>query len=155
MTAILLLFLLGTVLLVFEVFTPTSVLGILGGLAMLGGCILAFMDYGAGGGSLAVVAGLAILGVALYAEFGLLPKTRLGKRFFLHDSIGATSQPPLAEAGAVVGKTCEAVTTLAPTGYVRLDGRRYEAFSQSGHVAKGTVLRVVAVDNFRLTVTRS
>ena len=58
-------------------------------------------------------------------------------------------------AGAVVGKTCEAVTTLAPTGYVRLDGRRYEAFSQSGHVAKGTVLRVVAVDNFRLTVTRS
>jgi membrane-bound ClpP family serine protease len=154
MTAIILLFLLGTVLLVFEVFMPSSILGILGGLAMLGGCIVAFMDYGMGGGSLAVVVGLAILSVALYVEFGLLPKTRLGKRFFLHDSIGATSQPPLAEAAAVVGKLCEAVTTLAPTGYVLLDGRRYEAFSQSGQVARGTTLKVIAVDNFRLTVTK-
>lgn len=155
MTAILLLFLLGTVLLVFEVFMPSSILGLLGGVAMLAGCVVAFMNYGARGGSLAVVAGLAILGLALYAEFGLLPKTRIGKRFFLHAAIGATSQPPVAEAAAVVGKPCEAVTTLAPTGYVLLDGRRYEAFSQSGHVARGTTLKVVAVDNFRLTVTKS
>ena len=35
MTAILLLFLLGTLLLVFEVFMPSSVLGILGAVAML------------------------------------------------------------------------------------------------------------------------
>jgi membrane-bound ClpP family serine protease len=34
-----------------------------------------------------------------------------------------------------------------------IEGRRYDAFSQSGHVAKGTTLKVVAVDNFRLTVT--
>ncbi len=154
MTAILLLFLLGTVLLVFEVFTPTSILGILGGLAMLGGCVLAFQEYGLGGGSVAVLAGVAILGLALYAEFGLLPKTRLGKRFFLHDAIGAVSQPPVAEADAVVGKLCEAATTLAPTGYVLLAGRRYEAFSQAGHVPRGTTLKVVAVDNFRLTVTK-
>lgn len=155
MTAIILLFLLGTVLLVFEVFMPSSILGILGGVAMLWGCIVAFLHYGALGGGLAVLAGLALLGLALYAEFGLLPKTRLGKRFFLHAAIGATSQPPLAEADAVVGKLCEAVTTLAPSGYVLLDGRRYEAFSQSGHVAKGTTLKIVAVDNFRLTVTKS
>jgi len=155
MTAIILLFLLGTVLLVFEVFMPSSILGILGGVAMLWGCIVAFMHYGALGGGLAVLAGLVLLGLALYAEFGLLPKTRLGKRFFLHAAIGATSQPALAEADAVVSKPCEAVTTLAPSGYVLLDGRRYEAFSQSGHVAKGTTLKVVAVDNFRLTVTKS
>jgi membrane-bound serine protease (ClpP class) len=154
MTVILLLFLLGTVLLVFEVFMPSSILGILGGLAMLGGCVLAFRDYGVGGGSLAVGAGLAILGLALYAEFGLLPKTRLGKRFFLHAAIGATSQPPVADAEAVVGKLCEAATMLAPTGYVLLDSRRYEAFSQSGQVARGTTLKVVAVDNFRLTVIK-
>jgi membrane-bound serine protease (ClpP class) len=87
-------------------------------------------------------------------EFGILPKTRLGKRFFLHDSIGAISQPPVADP-AIVGKLCEAVTTLAPSGYVLLDGRRYGAFSRSGHVAIGTTLKVVAVDNFRLIVTKS
>jgi membrane-bound ClpP family serine protease len=154
MTAILFLFLIGIVLLVLEVFMPSSVLGILGGVAMLWGCILAFMDYGVRGGSIAVVAGLALLGLALYVELGLLPKTRLGKRFFLHDSIGATSQPPPAVAEAVVGKICEAATTLAPSGYVLIEGRRYEAFSQSGHVARGTQLKVVAVDNFRLIVTQ-
>ena len=155
MTAIILLFLLGIVFLVFEVFMPSSVLGFLGGAAMLWACVLAFLNYGARGGGVATVAGLAILGFALYAEFGLLPKTRIGKRFFLHDSIGATSQPPLAETAAVVGKFCEAATTLAPSGYVMIEGRRYEAFSQSGHVARGTALKVVAVDNFRLIVTKS
>jgi membrane-bound ClpP family serine protease len=154
MTAILLLFLLGIVLLVLEVFMPSSVLGILGGAAMLWGCVLAFMHYGVRGGSVAVVAGLVLLGLALYVELGLLPRTRLGKRFFLHDSIGATSQPLPAVAEAVVGKLCEAATTLAPSGYVLLEGRRYEAFSQSGHVTKGTALKVVAVDNFRLIVTK-
>ena len=155
MTAILLLFLLGIVLLVFEVFMPSSVLGIMGGAAMLWACVLAFMNYGVRGGSVAVAAGLALLGLTLYVELGLLPKTRLGKRFFLHDSIGATSQPALATAEAVVGKVGEAATTLAPSGYVLIEGRRYEAFSQSGHVARGTALKVVAVDNFRLIVTKS
>jgi membrane-bound serine protease (ClpP class) len=112
------------------------------------------VDSAPGGGGRAGLAGAALLGLALYAEFGLLPKTRLGKRFFLHDAIGATSQPPVADP-AVVGKLCEAVTTLAPSGYVLLDGRRYEAVSRSGHVAAGTTLRVVAVDNFHLTVTKS
>ena len=154
MTTILLLFLLGTVLLVFEVFMASSVLGILGGTAMVGGCVVAFQDYGMRGGSLAVLAGVALLGGGLYVEFGVMPKTRFGRRFFLHAAIGETSQPPVAEAAAVMGKLCEAVTTLAPSGYVLLEGRRYEAFSQSGHVSKGTTLKVVAVDNFRLTVTQ-
>ena len=153
MSAILLLFLVGTVLLVLEVFTVGSVLGFLGGAAMLWGCVLAFIHYGLGGGGLAVLAGLALLGLTLYMEFGVLPKTRLGKRFFLHDSIGATSQPVVADP-AIVGRLCEAVTTLAPSGYVLLDGRRYEAVSRSGHVTAGTTLKVVAVDNFHLTVTK-
>lgn len=154
MTAILLLFALGVVLLIFEVFMPSSVLGILGGTAMLAGCVVAFMDYGVRGGSLAILAGVSLLGLALYAEFGWLPKTRIGKRFFLHATIGSTSQPALAQADAVIGRQCEAATTLAPSGYVVLDGRRYEAFSQSGHVTKGTILKIVAVDNFRLIVIK-
>jgi membrane-bound serine protease (ClpP class) len=55
----------------------------------------------------------------------------------------------------VVGRPAEALTTLAPSGYVAVDGRRYEAFCQSGHAAKGATLRVVGVDNFRLIVSIS
>lgn len=155
MNAIVLLFLTGVVLLVFEVVTPGAVLGVLGGLAMLAGCVVAFNLYGVGGGAVATAVGMGILGLALYVEFVLLPKTKLGRRMFLENAVDATSQPPVAAAEAVVGKTCEAVTTLAPSGYVLLEGRRYEAFSQSGLVAKGEILRVAGVDNFRLIVNKT
>lgn len=154
MNAIMLLFLAGIVLLVFEVFVPGAVLGIMGGLAMLGGCIVAFTQFGATGGTLATVLALAILGLALYVELVLLPKTKLGKKMLVQATVDGTSQPPLAAAAVVVGKAATALTPLTPTGYVEIEGRRYEAFSRSGHVSKGEALHVVALDNFRLIVTK-
>ena len=153
MNAILLLFLLGVVLLAFEVITPGAILGILGTLAMIGGCALSFYRYGESGGWIAVGAALLLIGAAFYLEFVVLPKTRAGKKMFLHRSIDETSQNPIADRAAVVGKACEAITALAPTGYVILDGQRYEAWSQEGFVAKGAALRVTGLDNFRLIVT--
>jgi membrane-bound ClpP family serine protease len=155
MTGILLLFGLGIVLLTLEVAVPGGVLGVLGGLAMLGGCGLAFYEFGVGGGGVAVVVALFCLAVGLYVEFRVLPKTRYGKKLFLNQTVSATSQPLPADAAAVVGQVAEAVTMMAPSGYVTIDGRRYEAFSQSGLIAKGATVRVVAVDNFHLIVVKS
>ena len=155
MTAIILLFGLGIVLLTFEVVVPGGVLGVLGGLAMLGGCALAFYEYGAAGGGIAVVVALTCLTLGLFIEFRVLPKTRFGKKLFLNQSVGATSQPPPADSAMVVGKLAEAVTMMAPTGYVAVDGRRYEAFSRSGLIPKGATVRVIAVDNFHLIVAKT
>lgn len=155
MNTVVLLFVVGIVLMAFEVITPGAVLGILGALAMAGGCVVAFSTLGNTGGLVATLVALLLLGLVLYVEFVLLPKTRFGRKFFLHNAVDATSQPPLATAGDVVGKFCEAETTLAPTGFVSLDGRRYEAFSRSGHALKGARLKVVDVDNFRLIVTKA
>ncbi|MFI5336273.1 MAG: NfeD family protein [Opitutales bacterium] len=154
MNAVLLLFLLGVLLLAAEVFMPGAVLGILGGVAMLTGCLISFRQFGPTGGALATVIALALLGLTLYIELIWLPKSRFGKKLVVQSASDATSQPPLAEPGSVVGKTAEAVTTLAPSGYVVVEGRRYEAFCQAGHVPKGTALRVVGLDNFRLIVTK-
>jgi len=154
MNAIILLFLLGIVLLAFEVFVPGAVLGIMGGVAMLVGCIVAFNIFGATGGTLATVLALAILGLALYVELVLLPKTRFGKKMLVQSTVDGTSQPPLATAEAVVGKPAMALTPLTPSGYVEIEGRRYEAFSRSGHASKGEALRVVGLDNFRLIVSK-
>jgi membrane-bound ClpP family serine protease len=38
---------------------------------------------------------------------------------------------------------------------VLVEGRRYEAFSRSGHVTKGSALQVVGLDNFRLIVSQA
>ena len=154
MNAILLLFLLGVLLLAGEVFMPGAVLGIIGGLCMGAGCVISFAQLGPGGGLVATVVALVLLGVTLYIELVWLPRTRLGKKLIVQSKVDAVSQPPLANPGTVVGKTAEAVTTLAPSGYVLVEGRRYEAFCQSGHAAKGAQLRVVGLDNFRLIVTK-
>ena len=155
MSGIVLLFALGILLLTFEVVVPGGVLGVLGGLAMLAGCALAFFEFGATGGGIAVVVAVACLSLGLFIEFRVLPKTRYGKKFFLHQSVDALSQPKPADEKVIVGKTGEAVTMLAPSGYVSIEGRRYEAFSQSGLIAKGTLVRVVGVDNFHLIVAQT
>ena len=49
----------------------------------------------AGGVAVASVSasfGMALLALALYIEYGLLPKTRFGKKFFLHAAVEGTSQ---------------------------------------------------------------
>jgi membrane-bound ClpP family serine protease len=154
MNAILLLFLVGVVLLAGEIFTPGLVLGVLGALAMIAGCALAFSQFGQAMGALATFAAVVLLGLTLYLEMVWLPKTRFGKKLVVHSTQHATSQPMPADAEIVMGKTAEAVTTLAPSGYVNVEGRRYEAFCQSGHAAKGAALRVIGLDNFRLIVTK-
>jgi len=154
MNAIILLFLVGVMLLAGEVFVPGAVLGILGAIAMAAGCGVAFFQLGAAGGAVASVTALGFLGLTLYVELVWLPKTRLGKGMIVQATVNATSQPPLA-ASDIVGKTAEAETPLVPTGYVRVEGRRYEAFCPAGHVAKGAMLRVAGQDNFRLIVTKT
>jgi len=154
MNAILILFLLGVLLLAGEVFMPGAVLGILGGLCMGAGCVISFVQLGSVGGTIATLVALILLGLTLYVELVWLPKTKFGRKLIVRSIIGATSQPPLADKESVVGKPAEALTSLVPSGYVLVEGRRYEAFSQSGHITKGAQVRVAGLDNFRLIVTK-
>jgi membrane-bound serine protease (ClpP class) len=153
MNAILLLFLIGVLLLAAEIFLPGGVAGIIGGLSMAAGCVISFVVFGSGGGTIATVVALALLGLTLYLELIWLPNTSFGKKLILHSKVDSVSQPPLANP-ELVGKSAETLTTLSPSGYVRVEGRRYEAFCRSGQVPKGTVLRVVGIDNFRVIVTQ-
>ena len=155
MSLILLLFLLALVFLFFEVFTPGPIFGILGGLTLVGGVAVASMNYGAEGGLIAVVSALVAVAATLYAELVWLPRTRFARGLSIQATSDATSQPPLANPADVVGRPAEALTTLAPSGYVLVEGRRYEAFCQNGHVPRGTKLRVAGLDNFRLIVTKN
>jgi membrane-bound ClpP family serine protease len=153
MNTIILLLAIGIVLFFFEIIVPGAILGTLGGLAMLGGIIVAFIEFGPTGGVATTLVSVAILAIVLYIELRILPNTKLGKRMFLHSAVSAGSQPPVADF-SIVGKTGEAATILAPSGFVVVDGRRLEAFSQSGFIEPGTTVRVDAVDNFRVIVSK-
>lgn len=154
MTLLILLFAVGILLILAEVILPGGILGTIGGLMMFAGCVLAFMDFGSLGGLTAVVIALFLGAGALYLEFRYLPKTKLGKRAFLNAEVDGVSAAFGKDALALVGKTGEAVTMLSPSGYILVDGRRYEAFCQSGQVDAGSPLEIIGADNFRLIVTQ-
>jgi membrane-bound ClpP family serine protease len=154
MTLIATLFVIGLVCLAFEIITPGGILGAIGGIFMLIGCVLAWNAHGATAGLTAIVIALLLAGFTVFAELYLLPKTRLGRGLFNDSAITGASQPPPASATDVVGRECVALTTLAPTGYVLLDGRRYEARSLGGYVEKDARLLVASLDTFTLQVTK-
>jgi membrane-bound ClpP family serine protease len=154
MTILVLLFVIGILLILAEVIVPGGILGTIGGLMMFGGCILAFMNYGSLGGLAAVLVALILGGGALYLEFRYLPKTKLGKRAFLNAEISGVSAAFGKEALDLIGKSAEAITLLSPSGYILVDGRRYEAFCQSGQAPVGSLLEIIGADNFRLIVSQ-
>lgn len=154
MTWVILLFSLGIGLIVLEVIIPGAILGSIGGLMMFIGCVLSFVEFGTVGGLAAVVAAATVSGIALYVEFRVLPKTRIGRRAFLGTEITGTSSNLESVNRGLVGKSATAMTMLSPSGYVSIEGRRYEAFCESGQVPAGVSLQVTGADNFRLIVTQ-
>ena len=153
MTLIILLFSIGILFIAVEVIIPGAILGSIGALLMFGGCIIAFINYGTLGGIVAVLTALAVAGLALFIEFHYLPKTRFGKRAFLTKEITAVSVAISSEARELIGKSAEAITMLSPSGYVLVEGHRYEAFCQSGQAPAGSALEIIGADSFRLIVT--
>lgn len=153
MMTITLLFLVGTLLLVGEMVLPGGIAGIAGGIALFAGCWVAFAEFGSGIGTIATIVAFLLVGAALYLELVWLPKTRFGRQLVVEAKIDGRSQPPPAEAAVVVGRPAKAVTRLAPSGFVEVEGKRYEAFCRSGHVAAGATLTVVGVDTFQLIVS--
>jgi len=154
MTTVIILFVAGLLLLAVEILVPGAILGVLGGICILAAVTAAFLQFGTLGGAVATGAALAIGAVMLYLEFVVLPKSRLARKFSMTETVSSQSQPKIADRSAVVGREVVAVTTLAPSGYVEMAGRRYEAFCRSGLAAVGARLQVVDVDTFRLVVTQ-
>ncbi len=154
MTLIILLFALGIVLLVVEVIVPGGILGAIGGLMMFGGCVMAFVEFGTWGGLLAVAIAMILTAAAFFLEFRVLPKTAIGKRAFLTKEITGVSAAFGLDAREFIGKSAEALTMLSPSGYILIDGKRYEAFCESGQVPAGAALEVTGADNFRLIVSQ-
>lgn len=155
-TMVVALFVVGLIFLGLEVIVPGAVMGIAGGLFLIGGVALAWLELGAEGGLLALGVAVAAVSALLYFEFRILPRTRIGRRMFLDKAIDGASQPPIADRAAdVVGQEAVAMTALAPTGVVQVNGRRYEARCDSGFATEGARLRVVRVETFQLVVIAS
>ncbi len=153
MTLIILLFSIGLLLLALEVMIPGGILGIAGGVLLFTGCVFSFVTLGTTEGLIAIGVTVLAAVVLFYIQFKILPNTRYGKKFFLKREMSGSSSNLQPSARDLIGKTATSVTVLSPSGYVVIDDIRYEAFSQSGQIAKDTELEVTAANSFQLTVS--
>lgn len=154
-TAIIILFLLGLAFILIEVIIPGGILGAVGGVLALIACVLSFLEFGRGGGLAVTGSALAVYILLLWIEFRILPKTKIGRRAFLHEQVTGDSAAYGKEAEALIGQSARALTPLAPSGYILVGGQRYEAYCPNGFIETGAPLRVTGADNFRLIVSTS
>lgn len=148
----------GIAMICIEIIVPGGILGIIGGLMLVGSVGVAFADYGLGGALITLMLAMILTGIALAVEFQILPKTRFGKHLFLNSESGGRLRYGARDDNAavedLVGQRGQAATTMAPSGRIVIEGKSYEAYSQSGLLHKGAAVEVVGRDAFRVVVKK-
>lgn len=137
----------GYLLLFAELFLPGGVIGVLGLLAVIYGCYLAF---GLGGlwGSAAIILSIVVTGLAVHLFF----RSRLGRRLVLSEDEGKTWKAQEDDLEGLVGKAGTALTSLRPAGLADLDGRRVDVVTDGQFVERSRPVRVVEVEGNRVMV---
>ena len=115
------------------------------------GAIPTWSDMARASGIMIVAA--SIVAVVLTALFKYLPSSSGGRGIFLRTatdrSAGYIAEPIREDLIGVVGV---AVTDLRPSGTAQLDGERVDVVSDAGFLAKGSRIRIIRSEGYRLVV---
>lgn len=152
MTLIIGLLVTAFILFFFEIFVPGGVLAVAGGILLLAACAVVYTDYGIVWAVTLLIGGLVAALLMFFLEIRLISNTRFGKQFALQSTIAAKLNP-LADP-ALVGMEATTVTTLAPTGKIRVGDKTYVAQIEDGFIEKGNTVKVVRIETFKLIVAR-
>lgn len=136
-----------------EVFIPGGVLGAVGGIALVGAIITAFVAFPPMYAGYITAGILVLVGVVIVLWIKYFPRSPIGKLMTvsrdLRESKG--TQDGLA---LFLGKTGEALSDLRPSGFARIDGHRVDVITQGGMISKGESVKVVEVEANRVVVAR-
>jgi membrane-bound serine protease (ClpP class) len=138
----------GALLVLAETILPGMVAGILGGLCLLAGVLVAFVELGPRAGSyvLLVVLGALAMGTFLWLKY--FPETRLARKFISESSVGNLD----VEQPLLLHQTGTALSHLRPSGMALVNGRRVDVVTEGSMIDKGTPIRVVAIEGMRVIV---
>lgn len=147
------LYLVGLVLICFEVFVPGGILGTIGFFLIVGSIWIAFVQLGSVGGSYFLVGGLVLVMVSVYLVMKFGTKTGLSKKLFLQSTEkGFRSTSKNLED--LKDKTGISLTTLRPSGKALIDGGKINVVSEGVFLPKGCKIKVVMVEGNRVVVRR-
>jgi membrane-bound serine protease (ClpP class) len=144
----------GLVLIAVEFFLPTVFIGFLGAAISFVGIYLS-AEAGAFTCALFCVAFVFVLALEFFAFRRILPQTVIGRAMINVSSNDGAAVPAAAGFAVYVGKTGKAVTVLAPSGTVEVDGALLEAYSLDGFVERAAAVVVVEAGAGRVSVRRA
>lgn len=133
-----------------EVFAPGGVLGLLGACSLIAASVLAYEPMGFVG-SAVILAGGGLLAFALFfIQIKLMAKSKFGRT--IQHRQRQTSQTTPVGRDDLVGQTGTAMTTMAPSGRVKIANETFEAASNSGLINKNATVEVVRSEHLKLIV---
>ncbi len=136
-----------------EVFVPGGVLGFIGGLALIGAGITAFLHPSITTAEATAINGCIVIlvGVIIFLWIKFFPKTPIGKKMTvfkdLHNAKSTDDDLP-----QLVGHTGTTLSQLHPGGYADIDGKRVDVITQGEMIDCNTEVKVVEVEGNRIVV---
>lgn len=140
---LILLYVLGILLLIAEIFIPSSGMLSIAGLGLL---VLAvartFQVAGREAGVLAVLTCLVVLPIFAYVAIKYWHRTPIGKRIAPPNPVLTTADTsiPIEELGALIGQTGRCLSALRPVGICEFQGRRISCLAEFGMIDAGAAV---------------
>jgi membrane-bound serine protease (ClpP class) len=150
MAIILLLFIAGLILIFLEFFLPGAVLAILGMISLLTSCVLSFMSYPPLWGILYLF--LILLCVFCTCKLAVWKIKRSKSQGDFYHGQDQEGYAACVFDLHLVGKQGTVSTELKPAGHILIEGQLYQALSETGFLAKGTVVKIVGGKGSHLIV---
>lgn len=149
LAVLLLLFGVGVMMLVSELFIPShGILTVVGVGFLIAGVVATFQTYGEKAGAIAIICCLVALPIFTVAAVRIWPKTWVGRRIAPPNPVATTrdTSVPVVELSRYIGQTGRSTTPLRPVGICDFDGRRIPCIAEFGMVEAG-----VMVEGLRMT----
>ena len=147
-------FIFGCIFIVLEIFIPGfTVTGVIGILGYLTSIILAFSDYKYGLLAIIISLNLNISFIRFMFKKGYTLK---GLTHFVLSTQSnlKENKEEINELEKLIGKAAKSISSLGPTGFVMIDGLKYNAISYDGYLDNNLNLKVIAVKGRYLIVDK-
>ena len=142
----------GLILVIVEVFLPSGLFGVAGGMCLLVAIGMTYTDYGITAGTwlLGAVLMATVMGLILWVKY--FPKTPTGRRMMLSETSANLS--PEQNYVALLGKRGVVRSALRPAGVAEIEGKRLDVLTEGGMIEPGANVEVIVVDGTKIVVRK-
>jgi len=156
LSLVIILFIVGIVAILFEIFIPGGVLGAVGIFLLLASVVSAFHNLGVAAGVTTLLLALVLAPTIWFIGLAVFPKSWLGKVLTLRTEMRKeTGWISSAEREKrFLNREGRTLTTLRPAGIALIDGERVDVVSEGMIIERDTPIRVVRVEGNQVIVRK-